>query len=94
MLAKSLICNAEDTSQVIECLRDIGFTEVDIDLILSDFRKIAVLRHALSSVPEQLDPKKEPVLFKNTITSICRYFPVLQIMHERETVANEKNKSL
>lgn len=87
-----VICNAEDTSQVISCLSDLGFSEVDIDLILSDFRKIAVLRHVLSSVPEALDPKDNPLLFRNTVISISKYFQVLQIMHERENAKNEDKK--
>ncbi len=73
----STLCTAKDTKILIDQLRLYGFSENEIDLILSDFNKISFLRNIMSKIPEGLTPDKDRNLFHNTLVSANNFFRLM-----------------
>lgn len=81
MFQKSVYCNALDTVTIIEKLRELDFTEEQIDLIIINVGLVAELKQLFSAIPEDITVQSNPYFFKNTILAFCKFFPVLQHLY-------------
>jgi hypothetical protein len=87
---KAYICSAKDTANVIEKLKILNFSDMEIDLILSNIFKTAAVNQIFNSIPENFELTKNPLLYKNSIKVFTQLFPVLDYLYHN----NENNNEL